>query len=178
MQCNRSCNANRELLKFSIYMNWSSGISQGWYSQKCTPPWSLTELKNDPFFAYQTQTVANPFHIIVDFAPTTPFAQRKYLSPKILTRHPFCTSWFFPSLSFYLSAIWSVTTSRKTQNTLLHNSSLPWKLVSYRPCVVFPYQKWRHFLMAKFAILPLYSCLSQEVIELLILGCLDFRPTN
>ena len=108
--------------------------------------------KNHPFFANQTQTVANPFHIKVDFAPTTPFAQTKYLSPKILTHHPFCTSWFFPSVSYYLSAIWSVTTSSNTQNTLLHNSSLQWKLVSHTPCVVL-YYLIPHLIVAKHIIL-------------------------
>ena len=55
--------------------------------------WTMTS------FAYQTQTVADPHHI-QSILPLQPLCTG--------TQHPFCTYWFFPSLSFYLSAIWSV----------------------------------------------------------------------
>ena len=81
-------------------------------------------IKKNPF-AYQTQSVADPFHI-QPILPWQPLSHRRNkLSPKIFTPHPFCTSWFFHFIHIFLFECYLISNNQyKDQN----NSSLPWKL--------------------------------------------------
>ena len=78
---------------------------------------SLNLKKN--YFAYQTQSVADLFHI-QPILPWQPLLQRRKFSHRTPFAH---LDSFISFISFYLSATWSVTTSTKTKTTALYHGN-------------------------------------------------------
>ena len=99
-------------------------------------------------FAHQIKTVADPYHI-QSILPHNPFCTDKISKPYYFHTAPLLHILILSFLISLLECCLNSNNQWKDPNTLLHNSSLPWKLVSYRSCIVFPYQMWRQLPYGK-----------------------------